>query len=61
MKKLALAFLALTLAPTLGGAAVKTETIVYKVGDNTYKGFLAYDDASKAKRPASSSCMNGGA
>ena len=29
---------------------VKTETITYKVGDKTYKGYLAYDDA-KEKRP----------
>ena len=30
---------------------VKTETITYKVGDTTCKGFLAYDDAGKDKRP----------
>ncbi len=45
---LALAFL---LCPALTWAAVKTETIAYKVGDKTHKGFLAYDDASKNKRP----------
>ncbi|HZZ82002.1 MAG TPA: dienelactone hydrolase family protein, partial [Gemmataceae bacterium] len=44
-------FLALALLPSLGSAAIKTETITYKVGDKSYKGFLAYDDASKEKRP----------
>jgi dienelactone hydrolase len=33
------------------GAAVKTETVKYKVGDMVHIGFLAYDDASKEKRP----------
>jgi dienelactone hydrolase len=36
---------------TVASAAVKTETVEYKVGDQTYKGFLAYDDAVKSKRP----------
>src|SRR5437868_1399055 len=37
--------------PAVSEAAMKTETITYKVGDKTYKGFLAYDDASTEKRP----------
>ena len=29
----------------------ETETVTYKVGDTTFKGFLVYDDATKDKRP----------
>ena len=32
-------------------AAIHTETVAYKQGDVTLKGFLAYDDVSKAPRP----------
>lgn len=32
-------------------AAVKTETVEYKDGDQICEGFLAYDDAAKGKRP----------
>jgi dienelactone hydrolase len=31
--------------------AIKTETVEYKDGDTTLKGFIAYDDATDAKRP----------
>ena len=41
----------LVLIPAMSWGAMKTETITYKVGDKTYKGFLAYDDASTEKRP----------
>jgi dienelactone hydrolase len=51
MKKVALTIAALALCHTPTWAAVKTETVTYKVGDKTYKGFLAYDDATKDKRP----------
>lgn len=44
-------FLAIALLPSLSSAAIKTETVTYKVGDKTYKGYLAYDDATKTKRP----------
>src|SRR5918994_2068929 len=37
---------------SLASAAIKTETVEYKAGDTTLKGFLAYDDASTDKRPA---------
>ncbi len=33
-------------------AEIKTETIEYKDGDATLKGFIAYDDAVQGKRPA---------
>jgi dienelactone hydrolase len=32
-------------------AAVKTKTVDYKIGNDTFEGFLAYDDATTAKRP----------
>lgn len=32
-------------------AAVKTETVEYKQGETVLKGYLAYDDATPAKRP----------
>lgn len=50
MKFIAIA-LTLALCPAFAQAALKTETITYKVGDKTYKGYLAYDDASAEKRP----------
>src|SRR5262245_10925597 len=49
--KIVCALFVLALLPTLCVAAVKTENITYKVGDKTYKGMLAYDDAVKGKRP----------
>src|SRR5438034_573179 len=51
MKKLALFLLALAIAHSVTHAAVKTETVTYKVGAKNYKGFLAFDDAIKTKRP----------
>src|SRR6266568_4687450 len=53
MRQRFLAALAACLA--LGGARasadVKTQEIEYKQGDTPLKGFLAYDDAVKGKRP----------
>jgi dienelactone hydrolase len=51
MKKLAFAVLAFAIVPSISEAAIKTDTVTYKVGEKTYKGFLAYDDAVKTKRP----------
>jgi dienelactone hydrolase len=51
MYKQCLALVIIAFVPMIGGAAVKTETVTYKVGDKTYKGFLAFDDATKEKRP----------
>src|SRR5687767_91717 len=42
----------LLLMTSIAAAAIKTETVEYKQGDTTLKGFLAYDDASADKRPA---------
>ena len=39
------------LAAGLSPAAVKTETIEYEFGGTKMKGFLAFDDAGKEKRP----------
>ena len=51
MHRFALSMLAFALAPAVSFAAVKTETVTYKVGDKTFKGLIAYDDAVKGKRP----------
>ena len=43
-------------------AAVKGEEVAYQVGDVAMKGYLAYDDAVKGKRPGAFSWYtNGGA
>jgi dienelactone hydrolase len=46
------AFLSVSLAFSVAARAeVKTQEIDYKAGDTPLKGFLAYDDAAKGKRP----------
>ena len=40
------------LTATAASAAVHTETVTYKQGNATLKGYLAYDDASTEERPA---------
>lgn len=50
MKKLLLT-LALLCFSINAEASVKTKTVVYKQGDTTLEGYLAWDDASNAKRP----------
>ena len=42
---------ALALSLGTAQAAIKEEPVTYKDGETTMKGFLVYDDASKAKRP----------
>jgi dienelactone hydrolase len=42
---------ALAFFAALAQAAIKGEEIEYKVGDQTFKGYIAYDDANKDKRP----------
>jgi dienelactone hydrolase len=51
MSRNTLAFLTVALCQLPAAAAVKTEAVTYKVGDTTFKGVLAYDDAIKGKRP----------
>lgn len=51
MRDFSIAVLAVFAFHAVGMAAVKTETITYKVGDKTFKGVLAYDDAIAGKRP----------
>ena len=41
---------ALALAP-MASAAIKTEVVEYKDGDQVCEGYLAYDDAATGKRP----------
>lgn len=41
----------LLICQTAARAEVKTETVTYKHGDQTFKGYLAWDDAVQGKRP----------
>jgi dienelactone hydrolase len=50
MKNL-IAFAAVLILATLARAEIKTQTVEYKDGDTTLKGYLAYDDAIEGKRP----------
>ena len=43
--------LAVTLGSTAARAEIKTQWIDYKQGDTPLRGYLAYDDAIKDKRP----------
>jgi dienelactone hydrolase len=43
--------LALVTVVTSAMGAIKTQTIEYRQGDTVLEGYLAYDDASPAKRP----------
>jgi dienelactone hydrolase len=49
-KFLALAFLGLAMSSS-ANAAVVVKDVTYKDGDTTYEGVLAYDDATKDRRP----------
>jgi dienelactone hydrolase len=51
MKKVLGTLAALLVSQAAVQAEVKTETVIYKHGDQTYKGFLAWDDAVTGKRP----------
>jgi dienelactone hydrolase len=41
----------LTMALGVAQAAIQEEAVTYKDGDTVMKGFIVYDDASKARRP----------
>jgi dienelactone hydrolase len=51
MKALATLFFVALTAASPGFAAVRGSTIEYLVGEAVHRGYLAYDDASKAQRP----------
>ncbi len=51
MNPLHLLALALCLAGTMAQAQIITKEVDYKTGDQSLKGYLAYDDAVKDKRP----------
>ena len=51
MIRLKVALLLLFFSVTSAYAEIKTETIEYKAGDTVLKGYLAYDDSIKGKRP----------
>ena len=44
-------FFILMLAPSVGRAELKTETLTYRIGDKEFTGYLAYDDAIAGQRP----------
>jgi dienelactone hydrolase len=46
-----MAVMALVCLPVAGRAAVVGEEVTYKSGDTTLKGYIAYDDRIKGKRP----------
>jgi dienelactone hydrolase len=50
MKRL-LAFILMCGFSVSGVAALKSEQLVYRVGDKDFTGYLVYDDAIKGKRP----------
>ena len=47
----AIAGILLTVASTQAGAAMQTETIEYQIDDQTFTGYLAWDDAIEGERP----------
>lgn len=51
MKKLILGLLIALIHSTITQAEIRTQTVDYKAGDTVLKGFLAYDDSIKTKRP----------
>ena len=51
MKKISFALLVFLLYPLAAHAAIKTMVVEYKQKDADLRGFLAYDDALKGKRP----------
>jgi dienelactone hydrolase len=51
MKKLMGTLAALLVCQAAARAEIKTENIVYKHGDQSFKGVIAYDDAAADKRP----------
>lgn len=50
MKRL-IAVAVLSLSCALAQAAIKGEEVQYKVGEQVFKGYIAYDDTKKDKRP----------
>ena len=52
MKKLLLSLALLCLIPAAAFAAVQGKEVSYSAGGTTLKGWIAYDDAAKGKRPA---------
>jgi dienelactone hydrolase len=51
MMRMAMALLLMWLSSGVALAAVKGEEVQYKAGDTVLKGYLAWDDAQKGKRP----------
>lgn len=51
MKTLMSAVMVIVMLASVAGAEIKTQIVDYKIGDTSFKGFLAYDDAVKEKQP----------
>src|SRR5215475_15452631 len=51
LRSVSIACAALMLAAGVARAEIKTQWIEYKQGDTSLRGYLAYDDAVKDKRP----------
>lgn len=51
MKHATAAILAALFLASAASAAIHTETVQYKQGDTTLKGYLAYDDSAQGRRP----------
>lgn len=51
MRNALFTLLTVVVVPSMALGAVKTEVVTYKVGEKSFKGLLAYDDAVKGPRP----------
>ncbi|MCI0680850.1 MAG: dienelactone hydrolase family protein [Gemmataceae bacterium] len=51
MKRFLTTLAALLVCQVEARSEVKTEIVTYKYGDQTFKGYLAFDNAAKGKRP----------
>src|ERR1700689_449619 len=45
------AVVAIAFAAAPARAAIKTQPVEYKIGNDNFEGYLAYDDAKQGKRP----------
>lgn len=51
MKKVIIFLSMFLMVPLVSGAAVQTETIEYKIGEDDFEGYFAFDDAVEGTRP----------
>ena len=60
MKKFLLFATLLLVAASASHAAIQEREVTYSANGTALKGYIAYDDAIKGKRPASWWCTSGG-